>query len=86
MLSRRCRATLKLESTSPARFAASFRFPHRVALDGTFSKRLIVVAVFRLGLAAVEAMMHLIRGEKIQTKRLPAEIIGRQSTAPPARV
>ena len=38
---------------------------------------------FRLGIAAVEAMMHLIHGEKIQTKRLPAEIIERQSTAPP---
>ena len=41
---------------------------------------------FRLGIAAVEAMMHLIHGEKISTKRLPAEIIERQSTAPPKAV
>jgi LacI family transcriptional regulator len=37
----------------------------------------------RLGLAAVETMMNLIRGEKAFTRRLPAELIVRQSTAPP---
>jgi LacI family transcriptional regulator len=40
----------------------------------------------RLGLAAVEAMMNLLRGEPLQPGRLPAELIERQSTAaPPAR-
>ena len=38
---------------------------------------------FRLGIAAVETMMNLIRGERIQTKRLPAELVERKSTAPP---
>jgi len=38
---------------------------------------------FRLGIAAVEMMMALIRGEKVQTKRLPAELIERKSTAVP---
>jgi len=38
---------------------------------------------FRLGIAAVEMMMALIRGEKVQTKRLPAELIERKSTAAP---
>ena len=38
---------------------------------------------FRLGVAAVDAMMNLIRGQKISTQRLPAEIIERKSTAPP---
>jgi LacI family transcriptional regulator len=38
---------------------------------------------FRLGIAAVETMMNLIRGEPFQSKRLPAELIERKSTAPP---
>jgi DNA-binding LacI/PurR family transcriptional regulator len=38
---------------------------------------------FRLGMAAVETMMHLIRGEKIEPKRLSAELVERKSTAPP---
>jgi LacI family transcriptional regulator len=38
---------------------------------------------FRLGIAAVEAMMKLIRGENVQLKRLPAELVERQSTARP---
>jgi DNA-binding LacI/PurR family transcriptional regulator len=38
---------------------------------------------FRLGIAAVETMMNLIRGEKVQPKRLPAELVERKSTAPP---
>ncbi|MEI8291887.1 MAG: LacI family DNA-binding transcriptional regulator [Verrucomicrobiota bacterium] len=37
----------------------------------------------RLGVAAMEAMMRLIRGEPIQLKRLSAELVTRQSTAPP---
>jgi LacI family transcriptional regulator len=38
---------------------------------------------FRLGVAAVEMMMSLIHGERVQPKRLPAELIERKSTAPP---
>jgi LacI family transcriptional regulator len=38
---------------------------------------------FRLGIAAVEIMMSLIRGEKTQSTRLTAELIERESTAPP---
>ena len=37
----------------------------------------------RLGVAALETMMMLIRGEKIQLKRLAAEFVERKSTAPP---
>ncbi len=37
----------------------------------------------RLGLAAIESMLSLLHGESVQTKRLPAEIIERQSTAAP---
>ncbi|HTX22616.1 MAG TPA: LacI family DNA-binding transcriptional regulator [Candidatus Aquilonibacter sp.] len=38
---------------------------------------------FRLGMAAVEMMMGLIRGEKVQPRRLTAELIERKSAAPP---
>jgi LacI family transcriptional regulator len=38
---------------------------------------------FRLGVAAMEAMMNLLRGEQIQTKRLSAEIVERKSTGLP---
>lgn len=38
---------------------------------------------FRLGLAAMDLMMSLLRGEKGQTRRLMAELILRQSTAAP---
>jgi len=38
---------------------------------------------FRLGIAAVEMMMSLIRGENVQSKRLPAELVERKSTAAP---
>jgi DNA-binding LacI/PurR family transcriptional regulator len=37
----------------------------------------------RLGVAAVETMMALIRGEKVQPRRLPAELVHRKSSAPP---
>ena len=37
----------------------------------------------RLGTAAVETIMNLIRGEKAFSRRLPAELIVRQSTAAP---
>jgi LacI family transcriptional regulator len=38
---------------------------------------------FRLGVAAMDSMVKLLRGERPANKRLPAEIIVRQSTAPP---
>ena len=38
---------------------------------------------FRLGLAAVEMMSQLLRGQRAETKRLPAELIVRASTAAP---
>jgi len=38
---------------------------------------------FRLGIAAVDAMLNLLRGEPIQTKRLGAELVERKSTAAP---
>ncbi len=31
----------------------------------------------------METMMSLLRGEKVQSKRLPAELVERKSTAPP---
>ena len=38
---------------------------------------------FRFGIAAVEMMMTLLRGEKAASRRLPAELVLRQSTAAP---
>jgi DNA-binding LacI/PurR family transcriptional regulator len=38
---------------------------------------------FRLGTAAVEVMMNLLKGQRVEMKRLSAELIVRQSTAPP---
>ena len=38
---------------------------------------------FRLGIAAVEMMMSLLRGERVQPTRLTAELVERKSTAPP---
>ncbi|HZF01178.1 MAG TPA: LacI family DNA-binding transcriptional regulator [Methylomirabilota bacterium] len=38
---------------------------------------------FRLGIAAVDSMMKLIHGEPVRSQRLTAEIIERESTAPP---
>ena len=37
----------------------------------------------RLGTAAVDTMLKLMRGEQVTTKRLPAEIVIRESSAPP---
>jgi DNA-binding LacI/PurR family transcriptional regulator len=37
----------------------------------------------RLGVAAVEMMQKVLRGERPETRRLPAEIVIRSSTAPP---
>jgi DNA-binding LacI/PurR family transcriptional regulator len=38
----------------------------------------------RLGTAAVDTMLKLLRGEQVTTKRLPAEIIVRESSGPPS--
>ncbi|MDE3066361.1 MAG: LacI family DNA-binding transcriptional regulator [Verrucomicrobiota bacterium] len=38
---------------------------------------------FRLGLAAVEAMLQLLRGQRPEAKLLSAELVERQSTGPP---
>jgi len=38
---------------------------------------------YRLGIAAVDALMSLIRGEKAASRRLPAELVLRQSTGAP---
>lgn len=38
---------------------------------------------YRLGIAAVDAMMNLLRGEKTTSRRLPAELVLRESTAAP---
>jgi LacI family transcriptional regulator len=38
---------------------------------------------FRLGVAAVDAMMQLLKGQRPEVKRLTAEFIERKSTAPP---
>jgi DNA-binding LacI/PurR family transcriptional regulator len=38
---------------------------------------------FRLGIAAVDAMMSLLRGQAVQPQRLTAELIERKSTTPP---
>jgi DNA-binding LacI/PurR family transcriptional regulator len=41
---------------------------------------------FRLGLAAVEMMTQLLRGQRGETKRLPAELIVRSSSGEPAHM
>lgn len=41
---------------------------------------------YRLGIAAVDAMMQLLKGHRPEIKRLPAELIERKSTAPPKAV
>jgi LacI family transcriptional regulator len=41
---------------------------------------------FRLGIVAVDAMMQLLKGQRPEIKRLPAEFIERKSTAPPKAV
>lgn len=37
----------------------------------------------RLGTAAVDAMMQMLRGERVEARRLAAELVVRHSTAPP---
>ncbi len=41
---------------------------------------------FRMGIAAIEALMNLIQGKNVQLKRLAAELVTRQSSAPPKSV
>jgi LacI family transcriptional regulator len=41
-------------------------------------------AKFRLGIAAVDAMLQLLRGEKVENQRLTGDLIVRESTAPRA--
>jgi DNA-binding LacI/PurR family transcriptional regulator len=41
---------------------------------------------FRLGLAAVESMMLILRGQRAEPRRLPAELVIRASTGAPASV
>ena len=41
---------------------------------------------FRLGMAAMDLMTTLLRGQPVETKRLSAELIERKSTAPPKAV
>ncbi|HXS68072.1 MAG TPA: LacI family DNA-binding transcriptional regulator [Candidatus Polarisedimenticolia bacterium] len=38
---------------------------------------------FRLGIAAMDMMMQLLRGQRPESKRLPAELIARASSGPP---
>jgi len=40
---------------------------------------------FRLGTAAIELMMQILRGQRVESKRLPAELVVRASTAPPSK-
>lgn len=40
---------------------------------------------YRLGLAAMDSMLQLLRGQRAETKRLPAELIVRASSAAPAQ-
>lgn len=41
-------------------------------------------AKFRLGVAAVEAMQQLLRGERVENQRLPGDLVIRASTARPS--
>jgi DNA-binding LacI/PurR family transcriptional regulator len=38
---------------------------------------------FRLGTAALDVLMQILRGQRVESKRLPAELVVRASTAPP---
>jgi LacI family transcriptional regulator len=38
---------------------------------------------YRLGTAAMDALIQIIRGQRVESKRLPGELIVRASTAPP---
>jgi LacI family transcriptional regulator len=79
-----------------ALFAKGLRIPEDISLVGFgniltaeyFRVPLTTIRQpkYRLGMAAVEAMMNLLKGQRVETKRLPAELIERKSTAPPRTV
>jgi len=76
-----------------ALFAKGLRVPEDLSLVGfgniTMAKYVRVPLTtirqpkFRLGMAAVEAMVNLLRGQPVETKRLSAELVERKSTSPP---
>ncbi|MGA2787272.1 MAG: LacI family DNA-binding transcriptional regulator [Verrucomicrobiota bacterium] len=76
-----------------ALFAKGLRIPEDISLVGFgnimtaeyFRVPLTTIRQpkFRLGMAAVEAMMNLLKGQRVETKRLSSEFIERKSTAPP---
>jgi len=76
-----------------ALFAKGLRIPEDISLVGfgniTLAKyfRVPLTTIrqpkFRLGMAAVDVMVNLLRGQPVETKRLSAELVERKSTAPP---
>lgn len=74
-------------------FAQGFHIPNDISLVGFgnilsaeyFRVPLTTVRQpkFRLGVAAVDAMMQLLRGQRPEIKRLAAELIERKSSGPP---
>ncbi len=58
-------------------------------LPGTEHHRVPLTTVsqpkYRLGTAAIEVMLRLLRTEPAETRRLPAELVVRSSTGPPQR-
>jgi LacI family transcriptional regulator len=76
-----------------ALLAKGLRIPEDISLVGfgniTMAKYVRVPLTtirqpkFRLGMAAVDAMVNLLRGQPVETKRLSAELAERKSTAPP---
>jgi LacI family transcriptional regulator len=75
-----------------ALFAKGLRIPEDISLVGfgniTLAKyfRVPLTTIrqpkFRLGMAAVDVMVNLLHGQPAETKRLPAELVERKSTAP----
>ena len=74
-------------------FSEGFRIPEELSIAG-FGNVLIAEHYrvplttmrqpkFRLGTAAVEIMMQLLHGGRPDSRRLPAELVVRRSTAPP---
>ncbi len=76
-----------------ALFAKGLRIPEDISLVGfgniTMAKYVRVPLTtirqpkFRLGMAAVDVMVNLLRGQPVEAKRLSAELVKRKSTAPP---
>lgn len=71
------------------------RIPHDISIVGfgnTITSEYFRVPMttirqpkYRLGLAAMDSMLQLLRGQRAETKRLPAELIVRASSAAPAQ-